>query len=502
MTCGHDSCATPVSRRHLLKAGSAVAGAGALLAAGGARGQTAAEPVGPGIANAVSPATGDAKPTFGPSTDYLGMAKSAADWIIANRSEDKYGTFFPADPADPDRFFMAPTSADCFYCGMAGMIITFAELAKVTGEAKYREAAIAGAERLVKRWPLIAKEPIVPIDMRWGMVFGISGIGMALYQVGDMLNEPRFKAQLGPIADAIVAAARPNNAKGTWTEYAGYIADASTVLYLLHAAKILKDKRYLRTATQAGDRLIALATKQADGSLAWKGPHNPSLPHLEYPGFEMGTAGIAYTLASIYEQTGEKRFLDAAKQGAAYLSSLAVSSGRASLVPYALPDHSDIFYLGFCHGAAGHTRTFYKLHALTGDRQYLEWTNRIAAGILAAGAPELESPGMWNTVTQCCGTAAHVTLFLGLWSTFGNTAYLEEARRSARTISSRASNLDGKGDRWYMAWARVDPATVNGETGYMIGSAGIATALLHLHLANEGRYAVSLPWDNPYPTRA
>lgn len=429
------------------------------------------------------------------------MAKSAADWIISTRTEDEFGAYFPADPAAPDRFFMAPTSSDCFYCGIAGMIITFAELAKITGETRYHDAAIAGAERLVKRWPLIAKEPIVPIDMRWGMVFGISGIGMALYQVGDMLGEQRFKDQLGPIADSIVAAARPDNPKGTWTEYAGYIADSSTILYLLHAAKILNNNGYLRTAKQAGDRLITLASKESDGSLAWKGPHNPSLPHLTYPGFEMGTAGISYTLASIYEATGEPRFLEAAKKGANYLASLAVGNTRAALVPYALPDHPEIFYLGFCHGAAGHARTFYKLHSLTGDRQYLDWTHRIAAGILAAGAPELESPGMWNTVTQCCGVASHVTLFLGLWATYGNPEHLEIARRAARTISSRSSNLDGKGDKWYMAWARVDPATVNAESGYMIGTAGIATSLLHLHLANEGRYEVSLPWDNPYPTR-
>ncbi|SKC09227.1 hypothetical protein, partial [Sphingopyxis flava] len=74
-------------------------------------------------------------------------------------------------------------------------------------------------------------------------------------------------------------------------------------------------------------------------------------------------------------------------------------------------------------------------------------------------------------------------------------------RSNAIALSSRSSNLDGKGDKWYMAWARVEPATVNAESGYMIGTAGIATSLLHLHLANEGRYEVSLPWDNPYPTR-
>lgn len=488
MTCGHVGCELPVSRRGLLKAGSVAVGGSTLLAAAPL---TAAATAGSAAAAA----------SFAPGGDYLAMAQSAVDWILSTRSSDEFGAFFPADAANPKRFFMAPSSADSYYCGIAGMILTFAELARATGEPRYREAAMAGADRLLIRWAAVAnaEKPKI-IDMRWNMIFGISGIGMALYQAGLMLNEPRYTAALGAVADRIVAAADPANPKGSWTEFAGYIGDSSTVLYLARAGQILKNRRYLRVAAQAGDRLIALATQEGDGSLAWRGPQNPSLPHLYYPGFEMGTAGIIYTLASLAEATGQARFLNAAKRGATHLMSLAVTEGDAALIPYALPDFRHIYYLGFCHGAAGTARSFYKLHQLTGDRLYLDWTNRLAQGILAAGAPELESPGMWNTVTQCCGTASQVTLFLGLWATFGNPGHLEIARRAGRAIASRANNVDGKGDKWFMAWQRIEPSIVNAEAGYMIGAAGIATSLLHLHLAETGRYEVNLPFDNPYPT--
>ncbi|HET9628408.1 MAG TPA: lanthionine synthetase LanC family protein [Novosphingobium sp.] len=477
----------PVSRRSLLQAGPFAVGAGALLAA---------EP----LAAAESAGPAPAAPGFSPGGDYLAMARSAADWIISTQSTDEFGAFFPADAANPKRFFMAPSAADSYYCGIAGMVLMFAELARTTGEPRYREAAMAGADRLLIRWPAIANEVKSKIiDMRWNMIFGLSGIGMALYQAGLLLNEPRYTAALGSIADRIASAANPANPKGTWTEFAGYIGDSSTLLFLTHAARILNNKRYLRLATQAGDRLLALSTKESDGSLAWRGPQNPSMPHLYYPGFEMGTAGVAFTLASLAEATGQARFLDGARRGAAHLMSLAVSKGNAALIPYAFPDYRDLFYLGFCHGAAGTARTFYKLHQLTGDRLYLDWTNRLAEGILAAGAPELESPGMWNTVTQCCGTASQVTLFLGLWATFGNPSHLEIAQRAGRTIASRANNIDGKGNKWFMAWQRIEPSIVNAEAGYMIGAAGIATSLLHLHLAETGRYEVSLPFDNPFP---
>lgn len=490
MGCDHEMCGSSVSRRNFMQAGTLALSGGPLLASASQ------------AAMAAPPPTGAARPrTFAPDADYLGLAMGAADWMLSNQMSDEFGVLFPGDPADPKRFFMTSAAPESFYSGMAGTVLMFAELAQKTNEARYREAARDGAERLLKRWPAIADTPIVPIDMRWSMIFGVSGIGMALYLVGQMLSEPRYSAALGAIADRIVKAADPSNPKGTWTEYAGYIADSSTILYLLHAARLLNQPRYLRTARQAGDRLIALATQESDGTLAWRGPQNPTIPHLYYPNFEMGTSGIAYTLASLFEATGERRYLDAAKRAAGHLMNIAAVSGNAALIPYALPDHSDIFYLGFCHGAAGTARAFYKLHQQTGDRIYLDWTDRLAQGILATGAPELESPGMWNTMTQCCGVASHVTFFLGLWAAFGNARHLELAQRAGRVISSRASNLDGKGDRWFMAWSRVDPNIVNTETGYMIGASGIATALLHLHLANAGRYDVSLPFDNPFPAK-
>ncbi|HEY6868848.1 MAG TPA: lanthionine synthetase LanC family protein [Novosphingobium sp.] len=490
MTCGHIGCELPVSRRNLLQASAASVGAAS---------------IGAGTLQAAVPAAGPAGPQPGPGltpgVDFLGMARSAADWILTTRSQDEFGTFFPADAANPKRFFMAPSAPESYYCGIAGMVLMFAELARATGEPRYREAATAGADRLLQRWIAVAdSEKSKIIDMRWNMIFGVAGIGMALYQAGILLDEPRYTGALGAVADRIVAAADPANPKGTWTDYPGYIGDASTTLFLAHAARILQNKAYLRTASQAGDRLIALATREDDGNLAWRAPQNPSMPHLYYPGFEMGTAGVVYTLATLYEVTREPRYLDAARRGAGHLIGLAVGDANAALIPYALPDYRDIFYLGFCHGAAGTARAFYKLHQITGDRRYFDWTNRLAQGILAAGAPELESRGMWNTVTQCCGVASHVTLFLGLWATFGDARHLALAERAGRTIASRASNLDGKGDKWFMAWSRVDPAVVNAEAGYMIGAAGIATSLLHLHLAGIGRYRVSLPFDNPFPT--
>lgn len=449
-------------------------------------------------ATSIAPAQ---SPHFATGTDFLAEAKSAADWLLSIQKSDEFGVLFPSDPAAPGKIMFVDSSPDCFYAGSAGTVLMLAELASKTNEQRYRDAAIAGAERLVRRWPIIADMKMEPIDMRWSISFGISGIGVVLYYVGKLLAEPRYIEASAAIADRLLKEANPSNPQGTWTPLPGYIADSSTVLYLIHAAKAFKRDRYLHMARLAGDKLIALASQESDGSLAWRKPQNVSIPHLYYPNFELGTAGVVYTLTALFEATRDQRYLEAAKRGANHLISLAVVNGDAALIPYALPDHADIFYLGFCHGAAGTARAFYKLHQQTGDRLYLDWTNRLVQGILSTGAPELESPGMWNTVTQCCGVGSHVELFLGLWATFGDPRYLALAQRAGKVIVSRASNLDGKGNKWFMAWARVDPAVVNAETGYMIGTSGIAAALLHLHLANTGAYDVALPIENPFPAK-
>ena len=71
--------------------------------------------------------------------------------------------------------------------------------------------------------------------------------------------------------------------------------------------------------------------------------------------------------------------------------------------------------------------------------------------------------------------------------------------RVAGQLASHANNLDGKGDRWYQAWTQVKPWEVSAETGYSIGASGVGTALLHVHLAEQGSYSVILLPDNPLP---
>jgi hypothetical protein len=171
----------------------------------------------------------------------------------------------------------------------------------------------------------------------------------------------------------------------------------------------------------------------------------------------------------------------------------------AALLFYREPDFTDLYYLGYCHGPVGTSRLFSLLHQVTGEQEYLDWTGRFARGVMTSGLPDERTPGLWNVVCQCCGTAGVFDYFTSLWIASGEPAYLAFARRTADETRLRQSDPDGLGARWFQAWTRTQPDAISAETGYMIGAAGVGSAYLHLHLAEQGRYQATLFPDNPFP---
>jgi hypothetical protein len=132
-------------------------------------------------------------------------------------------------------------------------------------------------------------------------------------------------------------------------------------------------------------------------------------------------AGVAFVLARLYEETRQEKFLHAAREGARHIQSIATVREDSALVYYREPDLKDLYYLGYCHGPAGTARLFYQLHKVTGEAEYLEWTEKLARGIVRSGVPEKFTPGYWNVACQCCGSAAVTDLFLSLWVTTGKS---------------------------------------------------------------------------------
>jgi lantibiotic modifying enzyme len=215
------------------------------------------------------------------------------------------------------------------------------------------------------------------------------------------------------------------------------------------------------------------------------------------PNFSHGTAGIAYFLATLYQETGKREFLNAALAGAGYLREIANTENEACLIFHNEPDGKELFYFGWCHGPVGTARLFYRLYQITGDRVWMEWVKKAARGIMNSGIPEKQTPGFWNNVSQCCGSAGVAEFFLSLYEVTREQEYLSFSKRVTAQLLSKAVR-DRSGIRWMQAEHRIKPELLVAQTGYMQGAAGIGMLLLNLDAFEGGKKTkITLP-DSPF----
>jgi lantibiotic modifying enzyme len=408
-------------------------------------------------------------------------ATDAARWIDSSAVRSERGVVWPADPADPK------TTLTNLYSGSTGVVLYYLELHHATGERAYLDSARAGADYLLAG----LKE-----EKNTGLYTGLAGIGFTLGEVARATKDAKYREGARQVVDLLAARAVKTEGGGVeWNDTSDIIAGgAGTGLFLLHAADAFgwTDARDL--AAKAGTRLIALG-KPSDGGTKWA--MTPSFPRL-MPNFSHGTAGIAYFLASLYKATKQQEFLTAALGGAKYLQAIAKTEGDICLIVHHEPDSGDLHYLSWCHGPAGTARLFYRLAEVTGDKTWMTWVDRSARAILTSGIPDRQTPGFWNNVSACCGSAGVAEFFYDLHKVTGNAEYLAFARRMTDQLLSKATT-DAKGTRWIQAENRVSPEAVLAQTGYMQGASGIGTLLLRARAVEQKKTtAFRLP-DCPFP---
>jgi lantibiotic modifying enzyme len=417
------------------------------------------------------------------SREYLDAALAAERWIRASAQRTGGTTLWPADPRDP-----ASVSYN-LYSGMPGIVLFYLEAWHATGDKPFLDFARSGATALLAR---------IENENDSGLYTGLAGIGFAIIETYKATKDPAFRQGALRCLELFRQRAHKAGAGIEWNDTTDVISGASgTGLFLLYAAHSLNDKSAKELAVQAGLRLIELGRPE-NGGLKWA--QDPKFPRL-MPNFSHGTAGVAYFLATLYQETRQKKFLDAALGGARYLLSIANTDGGVCLIFHNEPFAKDIYYLSWCHGPAGTARLFYRLFQITGDRSWMDWVKKGARGILASGIPEKLTPGFWNNVGQCCGSAGVVEFFLALHRVTRDPEYLAFARRVAADLLARATR-EGSGPastlKWVQAEHRLAPKQLVAQTGYMQGASGIAMSLLHLDEFDRAlRPAITLP-DSPF----
>jgi lantibiotic modifying enzyme len=416
----------------------------------------------------------------GGKNSLLGEVEQVARWIRASAVQTEDGTTWPAVPGDNK------TINNTLYSGTPGVVLFFLESFYATGKEAYLEDARIGADYLLAT---LEKEQGA------GLYVGLSGIGYCLEETYKATEDMSYRNGVMRCLNLLQEWAEEKDNGIQWGETTDIISgDAGTGLFLLCIAEEWEDQSVLATAKKVGDRLLAVGTPAEIGT---KWAMNPQYPRL-MPNFSHGTAGIAYYLASLYRETKEQKYLDGALAGAEYLKSVAKTDDDSCWIFHHEPEGEELFYVGWCHGPVGTARLFYRLYQITENREWLEWVEKGARGILNSGIPDLEVSGFWNNVGVCCGSAGVAEFFLSLFQITSKQEYLDFAKRLTAQILDKATE-DESGMWWVQAEHRSRPDFLQAQTNLMQGAAGIGLWLLRLEEHRRGQKPRIVLPDNPFP---
>jgi lantibiotic modifying enzyme len=415
---------------------------------------------------------------YAQQTTYRQAAFEAGRWIRASAIQSDHSTVWPSDPLDPK------SANDSLYSGTPGIVLFFLEASR-TADPSFLKDARAGADHLIAA---------LKDEKEAGLYTGISGIAFALIETFKITGDDKYREAAIRCISSVEEQAKSIGKGIEWNETTDVISGGAGIgLFLLYAARELNQPAYRTLAAKAGERLIELGRKEKVG-VKWA--MSPSFSRL-MPNFSHGTAGIAYFLATLYQETGRREFFEAALAGAQYLQSVAKTEGDACLIFHNEPEGKDLFYLGWCHGPVGTARLFYRLFQITGDRSWMNWVRKSARAVMSSGIPEKQTPGFWNNVSQCCGSAGVAEFFLNLYRVAPEPQYLDFAKRVTHQLLSRATR-NNSGWRWIQAEHRVKPELLIAQTGYMQGASGIGMLLLHLDAFQQGKKPSIRFVDSPF----
>ena len=360
---------------------------------------------------------------------YLGGTHPAGD-----------GTPDPGDPAVPPP---DPRRAE-LYIGLAGYPVALRAWAAADGD----QAAAATADQTIA-WLTGLVAAGQPASELRDLIIGEAGILLALVTLG---RGPDVAQAAGWIADRLVAAAR-------WPD------------------------------------------GEPDGGPDWTMGDSFACT---MPNFSHGAAGIAFVLATASGPLGRPDLLGLAAAAGRRLERLGRRPDGTLTVPHSIPQDpwADPVSYGWCHGAAGTSRLFTLLERLRPGEGWAGCAAAARAAIRASGLPARLWPGFWDNLGQCCGTAGVGEAVLDHYQDTGDRDWLDFADVLAADLLRRAI-ADGAGVRWSHTEHRVSPPDLEPVVGWMQGAAGIAGFLLRLdRLHRDGPGAPRLPWPDRPPAEA
>jgi lantibiotic modifying enzyme len=372
------------------------------------------------------------------------------------------------------------------YSGNSGVILFYLELYRATKNSSYLLKAKQGMNYL------FATLPVHWGNDNIGLYTGVSGICYTAHQYYLQTRDKKYlqyaQRYLARIEQHLQSdSSLPGMANDIVYGYAGI------GLTFLYAAKHSFFPNALTIAASIGDTLLQKSVA-GDTGIRWPMFMKDTVRKVYYPNFSHGTAGVCYFLVCLYEQTKNKKYLDAALLGALHLESITNHNGW---VYHREPLGKDRYYLSWCHGPAGTARLYYKLYQLTGNDKWRNFITLAAVSVMHCGVPEKTTNGFWNNISVCCGNAGMADFYLQLYQRFHNPEYLSFSKHLVNNLLKRA-HVQGNNMSWIQAENRTQPDLLQMQTGLMQGAAGVGIMLLQFYFyENNQRAGTRLP-DNPF----
>lgn len=305
------------------------------------------------------------------SSIYLEAALEGEKWIRSGSIRN--GDMVSWLPNPDDTVYRS----NYLYHGNAGVILFYLDLYNTTKNESWLNEAEMGGNFLINTIP-----DTVPDPYHVGLYTGLAGASYTLEKIYQAGNKVKYRKAAIKYLDLIIESGENDNGKLEWGGITDILYGGSGVgLYLLYAYRNMGYERGRDAAIQIGNHLLESGSDCPVG-IQWPMVTDSPEPVVYMPNFAHGTAGVAFFLVSLYQETGESRFLDGALAGADYLVSISTLDG---LICHHMPGGEDLFYLGWCHGTAGTGRLFYALYLVSGDRKWLEKVTLGAQTLMDSG---------------------------------------------------------------------------------------------------------------------
>lgn len=221
------------------------------------------------------------------------------------------------------------------------------------------------------------------------------------------------------------------------------------------------DRPYLEAAREAARWLASVAVETEHG-LRW--PPDPARPEGESDALYSGSAGVVLFLLELGRATGDAAYGEQARKGADHLLAR-------------LPEELGETPAGLYTGIAGIGFTLLQAHRATGEERYAEGARRCVA-LLHGGAREAEGGVEWNDSTDVVYGSAGIGFFLMYAADhLEDPASLKLTTRAGRRLLVLARRDE---EAQTLHWP-MTPTFPRLMPNYSHGTAGVAAFLATLH---------------------